>query len=188
MIEKFKTDEKVINKKEDKKRFVHLLDSDNLEVKKLDEDDLEQVVKIMRRCAFDVTEADLRNVVKFGFSYGAYVDRILVGVGLAWPAPFDPEQNDLMGDKNNALYNEDPAVLLAYEGRGVRKILLKKREEEAIANGLQYSISYLYEDTPKGDVSQYVREAGSQLEKLYLSEEYKFCKTKKGILAVKKLF
>jgi hypothetical protein len=87
----------------------------------------------------------------------------------------------------NALYLEDPAVLLAYEGRGIRRILLKEREKEAGEKGLKYVMGYLYEDIPKGNISAYIREAGSQLEKLYLSEEYEFHRTDRGILAFKKI-
>ncbi len=82
---------------------------------------------------------------------------------------------------------EDPAVLLAYEGRGVRRILLGEREKETIDSKLKYSIGYLYEDIPSGDIASYITEAGSTLEKLYLSENYEFFRTEKGILAFKKV-
>jgi hypothetical protein len=141
----------------------------------------------MGKCSFEVTEKEVSDIIKMGFSYGAYVDRMLIGVSLAWPAHYDEAAEDIAGENPNAIYNEDPAVLLAYEGRGVRRILLRKKEEEAIKHGFAYSVAYLYEDVPKGEVSSYIREAGSQLEKLYLSEKYAFHKTKKGVLAVKKL-
>jgi len=188
MTEKFKTDEKQTEaKKEDKKRFVKLLDSDQTEIKKLEEDDIEAVMKIMKKCEFEVTEKEVRDLISQGLSFGAYVNRMLVGVGLAWPASFDENELKIVTGTTNAIYNEDPAILLSYEGRGIRRILLLKREEEAVAKGFIYSIAYLYEDVPKGEVSSYVRETGSQLEKLYLSENYKFHKTKKGVLAMKKL-
>ena len=50
-----------------------------------------------------------------------------------------------------------------------------------------YTIAYLYEDIPKGSVVEYIKEAGSQLEKLYLSEDYEFFRTERGVLAVKRL-
>jgi hypothetical protein len=54
-------------------------------------------------------------------------------------------------------------------------------------SGLGYSIGYLYEDMPKGNITDYITEAGSALEKLYLSEDYEFFRTEKGILAFKKI-
>lgn len=187
MFEKYKKEEKAQKPVEEKKRFVKLLNSDQVEVKLLDDDDIEATVKIMRKCAFDVTENEVATIIKYKMSYGAYVDRMIVGVSLGWPASFDEENLIITTKTPNAIYNEDPAVLLSYEGRGVRRILLKKKEDAAKEANFKYSIAYLYEDLPKEEVSQYIREAGSQLEKLYLSEEYVFHKTKKGVLAVKRL-
>lgn len=183
-----KKEEEEIKKEEPKKKFLHLLDEDQVEVKRLVKGDSEEIVKVMRKCAFDVTEAEVKSIIEYGTSYGAYVNRMLIGVGLAWPADYDPEQRVVRGgEETNALYQEDPAVLLAYEGRGVRRILLRQREEEARTKTKEYSIAYLYEDLPKGSIVDFIKEAGSQLEKLYLSEDYEFFKTDKGVLAVKKL-
>ncbi len=112
---------------------------------------------------------------------------LIVGVGLAWPAKVDLETKRIMSGEPNALYLEDPAVLLAYEGRGIRRILLQEREKEASNSALKYTIGYLYEDIPKGNIADYITEAGSALEKLYLSENYEFFRTEKGILAFKKV-
>ena len=38
-----------------------------------------------------------------------------------------------------------------------------------------------------GSVTDYITEAGSALEKLYLSEDYEFFRTERGILAFKKI-
>jgi GNAT superfamily N-acetyltransferase len=113
---------------------------------------------------------------------------MLIGIGLAWPAVYDPEQRIVKGgEETNAIYLEDPAVLLSFEGRGIRRILLKQREDDAKSAGKAYTMAYLYEDLPKGSIVDFITESGSQLEKLYLSENYEFFKTKKGVLAVKKL-
>ncbi len=174
-------------KEEKKKEFIDLLDEDQVEVKKLSMEELEDAVKIMRKCAFDVTEAEVKTVIEYGMSYGAFVNRMLIGVGLAWPAGYDAEKRVIAGNKYNSGYMEDPAVLLMYGGRGIRRILLKEREKEALSRKYKYSIAYLYEDIPKGSVVEYIKEAGSQLEKLYLSEEYEFFRTDRGVLAVKRL-
>ncbi len=185
-METFKQEEKE-EKETPKMKFFNLLDEDEVEVKKLTDDDIEESVKVMRKCAFDVTEAEVKSIIDYGHSFGATVNRMIVGVGLGWSARLDIEKKTITNGEANAIYLEDPAVLLTYEGRGVRRILLKEREKHASKTGLKYSIGYLYEDIPKGNIADYIIEAGSQLEKLYLSEEYEFFRTEKGILAFKKI-
>ncbi len=187
MTETFKQGETKVEIESAKPKFIHLLDEDEVEVKKLDAEDIEDCVKVMRKCAFDVTATEVGNIIAYNRSFGATVNRMLVGVGLAWPAKLDHESKRIMSGDPNALYMEDPAVLLAYEGRGVRRILLGEREREAARNSYRYAISYLYEDVPKGDIADYIREGGSQLEKLYLSEGYEFYRTERGVLAFKKI-
>jgi hypothetical protein len=180
--------EEQLKKEEPKKKFMSLLDEDQVEVKKLTKADTEEVVKVMRKCAFDVTESEVNSIVEYGMSFGAYVNRMLIGVGLSWMAIYDPEEKIIKsGEEPDTLYIEDPAVLLAYEGRGVRRILLRTREENAREKGLKHTVAYLYEDLPKGSIVDFIKESGSQLEKLYLSEDYMFHKTEKGVLAVKQL-
>ncbi|MFH0736967.1 MAG: hypothetical protein V1827_00220 [Candidatus Micrarchaeota archaeon] len=187
-MESFKQSEKKEKEAEaPKMRFVHLLDEDEVEIKRLDADDVEDCVKVMRKCAFDVTDAEVGNIIAYGKSFGATVNRMIVGIGLAWPAKLDLEDKRIGSGEPNALYMEDPAVLLAYEGRGIRRILLTEREREVSRSGLRYAIGYLYEDIPKGDIADYITEAGSMLEKLYLSEGYEFFRTERGILAFKKV-
>lgn len=170
-----------------KRKFLHLLDEDQVELKRLSTDDRKEVAKVLVRCAFEVTEGEVASVLKYNMSFGAYVNRMLVGVGLAWPASFNFEEKSIAGGKPNSLYLEDPAVMLAFEGRGIRRMLVKEREEDARKEGFRFSISYLNEDLPKGSIVSMIKEAGSQLGKLYLSEGYEFFKTTKGILAVKKV-
>lgn len=188
-MEKFATKKEEKKQEEQKKpKFMNLMsDTEEVEVKRLDAEDIKDVVKVMRKCAFDVTEAEVGSIVQYEMSFGCLVNRMLIGVGLSWPANFDVQENDIKGGDANALYLEDPAVLLAYEGRGIRRILLKEREREALRRNYGHTISYLYEDLPKGSIVDMIKEAGSQLEKLYLSEGYKFFRTEKGILSVKKL-
>jgi len=42
----------------------------------------------MQKCMFSVTEEELSKIVEKGLSYGAFVDRILVGVALSWGVRF----------------------------------------------------------------------------------------------------
>ncbi len=188
MVESFKQQEKKSEAEAaPKKKFIHLLDEENVEVTRLDAGHVDDCVKVMRKCAFDVTEAEVGNIISYGKSYGATVNRMIVGVGLAWPAHLDMEDKRITSGEPNSLYLEDPAVLLAYEGRGVRRILLSEREKEAQSSGLKFAIGYLYEDIPKEDIAHYITEAGSALERLYLTEGYEFYRTEKGILAFKKV-
>ncbi|MBI5046396.1 hypothetical protein HZC07_01550 [Candidatus Micrarchaeota archaeon] len=186
-MESFKQEEKKQETEIPKKRFTSLMDVEEVEIKRLDSEDIEDCVKVMRKCAFDVTEAEVGNIVTYDKSFAATVNRMIVGVGLAWPAKLDMEQKIITTGDPNALYLEDPAVLLAYEGRGIRRTLVKEREEEAKRSGFKYTIAYLYEDIPKGEIAQYITEAGNQLEKLYLSEGYEFYRTERGILTIKKI-
>ncbi|MBI5051267.1 hypothetical protein HZC08_00765 [Candidatus Micrarchaeota archaeon] len=188
-METFKEEKKVIpaKKEQQKKKFLYLLDLDQTEVKKLTAEDVEDATKVMRKCGFEFTEKEVDDIIKLGMSFGTYVNRMLVGVGLGWPTTFDYEKRTLAGKEVNAMYMEDPAVLLSHEGRNIRRLLLHEREKEAILSRLKYSIAYLYQDLPRGEISEYIRETGSQLEKLYLSEEYEFFRTEKGVLAVKKI-
>lgn len=179
--------EEPIEKEAAPPKFLHLLDEDQVEIKRLDSEDLDDSLKVMRKCAFDVTLEEVEEIVDFDMSFGAHVNRMIIGVGLSWPAYLDYETKKISGDEPNALYIEDPAVLLAYEGRGIRRMLLREREKEAKSRGYQYTMAYLYEDLPRGDIVDMIKEAGSQLEKLFLSEDYEFHRTEKGILTIKRL-
>lgn len=186
--ETFKVDEKKeVKDVGPKKKFLHILDQDEIEIKKLSRDDLEEAVKVMRKCSFDVTDKEVAMIIDYNMSFGCYVNRMLIGVGLSWPAHYDENEKGIRNGDANASYIEDPAVLLSYEGRGIRRILLKTREEDAKNSGYKYILSYLSEDLPKGGLEDYILESGSQLEKLYLSESYQFLKTDRGILAIKNL-
>jgi hypothetical protein len=110
---------------------------------------------------------------------------MIIGIGLGWPTAYDPDSRMLVGKEYDSIYLEDPAILLMYEGRGIRQILLQEREKAAKAAGYRYSLAYISEDIPTGSVTDYITESGSQLERLYLKEEYEFFKTDKGVLAVK---
>ncbi|HID72701.1 TPA: hypothetical protein EYP38_02055 [Candidatus Micrarchaeota archaeon] len=186
-METFATKKEEKTTDEKKPKFTHLLDEEQVEIKRLGPEDIEDTVKVMRKCAFDVTEVEVKNIVDYGMSFGAHVNRMLIGIGLSWPACLDHDSKVITGGEANSLYMEDPAVLLAYEGRGIRRILLAEREKEAAGKGMKHTIAYLYEDLPKGSIVDQIKEAGSQLEKLYLSEGYEFFRTEKGILAIKKL-
>ena len=167
-----------------KKRVLQLWDEDQIEVKKLILEDMDEVLVVLKKCAFEVTQKEVLGIIAFDLSFGCYVNRMLIGVGLAWPAYYNSDTKKIAEGDSNSIYFEDPAVILAYEGRGIRRILLREREKHGKERSFQYALSFVSEDTPK-DVSSYIKEGASQLEKLYLSEGYSFFKTKEGLLAVK---
>ena len=188
MSEAFKVDEKKeVKDVGPKKKFLYLWDEDQIEIKKLAHDDIDEIVKVMRKCSFDVTDKEVLLIIDYNMSFGCYVNRMLIGLGLSWPAHYDEKNKTIKNGEPNASYLEDPAVLLAYEGRGIRRMLLKAREDDAKNSGMKYAITYLSQDLPKGGIEDYILESGSQLEKLYLSEKYQFLKTDRGILAIKSL-
>ncbi len=178
---------KEVKKQAEKPRFVYKWEHENIEIKRLDSEDVEESTKVMRKCSFDVTESELQEIIRFGMSFGATVNRMIVGVGLAWPARFDEKAVDVVGGQANALFLEDPAVLLSFEGRGIRRMLIREREEEAKRRGYSFVVSYLEEDIPSEDIGEYIKEAGTKLEMIYWDEGYKFARTPKGILVFKKV-
>jgi len=185
MDEKFAVspDEKEVEKEEQKTakkkeiKFAKLFDEDQVEIKLLNSEDVNDVLSVMKKCAFEVTKEEVFKVISYGTSFGCYDNRMLVAVGLSWTT----------ADKPNALYLEEPAVLLLYEGYGLRKVLVKAREELARQRGFGYVIAYLDAETPRTSIEDYIKESGSQLEKVYLDFGFSFAPTKYGVLAFKKI-
>lgn len=162
-------------------------DLENVEIKKLTLAELEEVHIIMRKTLWEVSKQQIANVLSLGMSYGAYVERMLVGAGLAWTASYDEKKKNVTQGEPNAIYLEDVALLLAYEGRGIRQTLIKEREKYASANDYVYTIGYISPDWPRGNLEDMIKERGNRIEKAYLTDGYKFVRTKEGILAVKHL-
>ncbi len=169
------------------KKLELLSDFENVEIKKLMLADLDEVFVIMRKTLWESTKEQVADVLKAGMSYGAYVERMLVGAGLAWPAYYDEKRERIAKGESNAVYLEDVALLLAYEGRGIRKILVEEREKEGKTNGLSYAVSYINPDWPAGTLEDLIKERGNRMEKTYFMRGYEFKRGKDGVLAVKKL-
>lgn len=163
------------------------MQNENVEVKKLDINDLKDVLKLLRSNGFEVTDKEVEHIIRDGLSFGAYVGRLLVGLGLGWKACFDMKKEILVDGDPNSVYLEDVILSLAYEGAGVRSMILRAREGEAFVKKLDYAIAYISEDLPLGGLEDYIKERGKKLTKIYLLEKYDFFDTKNGILAVKTL-
>jgi GNAT superfamily N-acetyltransferase len=174
--------------KQVKKRFHSPVDMEEVEIKKLNSSDAEEAARVMRKCIFTVTDEEVLDIIRRGMSYGAFVDRILVGVGLAWGVSFNPETREFEEAKENALFLEDDAILLAYEGRGIRELLIEKREEEGKAQGFTCAVAITSQFNPEdANVGEVVRQRGNKTEKALLKRGYRFAKTQNGVIAYKEL-
>lgn len=174
-------------KKEPKLRMRSPIDIEEAEIKRLKAEDAEQVTDIMRKCLFAVTEDEVREVLKRNMSYGAYVGRMLVAVGLAWGTGYNPSNLELESGYTNAIFLEDDAVLLPYEGKGLRELLVDHREMEGRARDFQYAVTITTPLNPDGDVDEVIAQRGTKTEKVLMKAGYKFYKTRAGVIAVKPL-
>lgn len=88
-------EEKKEEKASPKMRVRSPIDMEEAEIKRLKPEDTEEVTVIMRKCLFSVTDDEVREVLKRNMSYGAYVGRMLVAVGLAWGTAYNPSNLQL---------------------------------------------------------------------------------------------
>ena len=167
-----------------KKKFRSPIDVEEVEIKKLEESDVEEATRVMQKCMFSVTEEELSKIVEKGLSYGAFVDRILVGVALSWGVRFNPETNEFEDGEENALFLEDDAILLSYEGKGIRELLIEKREEEGEETGFKYAVAITSQFNPEEEhVGKVIEQRGNKTEKVLQRRGYKFLKTRNGVVA-----
>ncbi len=168
------------------KKFRSPIDIEEVEIKKLEESDVEEATNVMRKCMFTVTEGEISKIVEKGLSYGAFVDRILVGVALSWGVKFNLETREFEEGEENSLFLEDDAILLAYEGKGIRELLIEKREEEGAEKGFGYALAITSQFNPDEEhVGKVIEQRGNKTEKVLLRRGYKFVKTKNGVVAYK---
>ncbi len=175
-------------KQEKKKKFHAPTDVENIEIKKLNGDDVEVASTVMRKCLFTVTDDEIEGIVKKGMSYGGFVDRILVAVALSWGVRFNPESWEFEEGEENSVFLEDDAILLAYEGRGIRELLIEKREEEGEKRNFEYAVAITASINPDdAKIRDVVQQRGNKTEKALLKRGYRFSKTKNGVVAYKEL-
>jgi predicted N-acetyltransferase YhbS len=164
--------------------------NEKAEIKRLDEEDLDEVVKLMRSVLFEIGTKEVRqikDIIAEGHSYGAYVERFIVGVGLAWPVFFDRTEKTFDTSQDaNALYMEETAVLNEYQGKGIIEMLIEEREREAKRSGLEYAVG-LCGSLPEGDIRANIESGGSLMQKKYLLLNYRFARTESGLVAFKRV-
>ena len=168
-----------------KHRMRSPIDMEEAEIKRLKAEDAEEVTNIMRKCLFADTEEEVREVLKRDMSYGAYVGRMLVAVGLGWGTAYNPSNLELESGYTNAIFLEDDAVLLPYEGKGLRELLIDHREIEGRARDLQFAVTITTPLNPDGSVDEVIAQRGTKTEKALMKADYKFYKTRVGVIAVK---
>ncbi|MFA5411865.1 MAG: hypothetical protein WC350_00765 [Candidatus Micrarchaeia archaeon] len=163
------------------------IDIEEAEIKRLKPEDSEEVTNIMQKCLFAVTEDEVREVLKRNMSYGAYVGRMLVAVGLAWGTAYNPTNLQLETGYTNAIFLEDDAVLLPYEGKGLRELLVDHREMEGRAREFQFAVTLTTPLNPDGNLDEIVAQRGTKTERVLMKAGYRFYKTQAGVIAVKQI-
>ncbi len=162
-----------------------------IEIKKLYCSDLKEVMELMERCGTEMNRKELLTIIKQGFSFGAYIERRLVAVGFAEIVIFDEETGEIYHsdepDEGNALFLHEPLIPLIYEGKGIASKLIDEREKEAEKQGLDYVVAELSILLPLTNIEAFVKEHGSQLDKLYLKKHYSFLPTESGGIVYKLL-
>jgi predicted N-acetyltransferase YhbS len=164
--------------------------NESAQIKKLTEEDIDEVVKLMRSALFEIGTREIKQIkeiISEGNSYGACVERFIVGVGLAWPVHFERAEKTFdTGQEANAIYMEEVAVLNEYQGKGIIEMLIEEREMEAKRNGLEYAVG-LCGELPEGDIRENIEKGGSLMQKKYLLLNYRFAKTQGGLIAFKRV-
>jgi predicted N-acetyltransferase YhbS len=164
--------------------------NESAQIKKLTEEDIDDVVGLMRSALFEIGTNEIKQIKEIigeERSYGAYVEKFIVGVGLAWPVHFDRAEKTFDTEQEaNALYMEEVAVLNEYQGRGIIEMLVEEREMEAKRNGLEYAVG-LCGELPEGDIRENIEKGGSLMQKKYLLLNYRFAKTESGLIAFKRV-
>lgn len=175
--EKQKKEEKHTKKKKSKKKKVKIQPiaqaEYNVEIRSLTLNDLKDAMKVFKDAEFDITKGEVEHILQFNMSQGAFVNRGLIAVGLAWPANFDPNDVNLtISDTPNAMYLEDVAVFKKFEGRRIRSMLITSRENESIKRGLDYVVTQesndpMLKDLIEAAYTNYLRYT-SETKKVYL--------------------
>jgi len=164
--------------------------NESAQIKKLTEEDIDDVVGLMRSALFEIGTNEIKQIKEIiaeEHSYGAYVEKFIVGVGLAWPVHFERTEKTFdTGQEANAIYMEEAAVLNEYQGRGIIEMLIEEREMEAKRNGLEYAVG-LCGELPEGDIRENIEKGGSLMQKKYLLLNYRFAKTENGLIAFKRV-
>ena len=82
---------------------------------------------------------------------------------------------------------EEVALLLAYEGRGIRKKLVEALERLAKENNIKRIYFFLGEEVDGEEINDYIEKRGTKMERLLLSMGYEFFNSEAGLIGYKEL-
>ncbi|MEM4295429.1 MAG: hypothetical protein QXS91_01325 [Candidatus Anstonellales archaeon] len=167
------------------------VDSEQTEFKLLEKEDIDDVVSVLRRTAFEIGEKEIKEleeIIRYKTSYGAYVDRLLVGLSLSWPLCFNELTKSLYScNEANTLYLQDIAILIAFEGHGIREKLIELTEQRAKEKKLNYVVCVCGENPKEDELNYVIEKRGTKLERALYNANYKFFKGHYGLTAYKRL-
>ncbi len=159
---------------------------EKVEVKRLSEEDYEDVIALLRRRQYELTrevKGEIKRVLGLGYSYGAYVERALVGLVLAFPVGFDPVEKAI-GQGDNAVYMEEVVIALGFESKGIEERLIEEIERDHKG---KYIISLVSDNPPEEDLIAWVERHGTEFAKELVRRGYSLVKHGLGLLAVKRV-
>ena len=176
----------------ERKRIRTLMaDSEETEFKLLDFEDIDDIASVLRKVAFEIGEKEkkqIKEILADKCSYGAYVDRLLVGLSLSWKICFNESTKSIYKcPEKNSIIIEEIAILVAYEGKGIREKLIELTEKAAYEKSLMYVVCVCGENPKEDNVIDVIKSRGTKLEKTLLQSGYSFFKGKYGLTAFKKL-
>ncbi len=188
--------EKVSAEKEAKKekRLIKLLPKElskhDVEIKLLEEEDIDDVLHFLSHQHIDATKEEVLDVIKDKASYGAYVNRQLIGLVLSWPVCFERETKDLHnceeGEVANALYIQTIDVNDMYKDSGAYRALLEAEAEKASELKLKF-LMVLFEGKIKGPIEAYINGEATYKERFFYNEGFMFFNHVYGILAIRRV-
>jgi len=170
-------------------KVIRRLEFPEIEIKKLDVSDLEDVEEFLVRVGgLELEKKELRKVLAEGLSGGAFVGRMLVGVGLGREILIDPESLRIVEEGGvPSLLMDVPRIRLGYEGKGIREALIKLRERLAKSRGLRYSVGVLEGEYSWMNPVEEIKLKGIKTDNLYLLLGYEIVVWEDEFLAIKVL-
>ncbi len=160
-MKKFKLAEEERPKALDLKKY-NLLEfgGENIEIKRLSKEDKEDIKSLLKKEAIFIKDMD----DFFEYSFGAFLERMLIGVALVEEFSFKNE---------NALNIKYLEIILEFVGRGIKEKLIEEVEKEAKKKGFNYVIRKL-DFSDLDNLKEEIEEKGSLEERIYLKRSYKF--------------
>ncbi len=157
-----------------------------VEIKLLDESDLKLVFKFLIERGSTVKKQQLRKLLSYKETYGAFVERRLVGVLVGEIIGYDGEE--IYDEGDNALFIYEPIIDDFYEGKGLVVQLLTHSMKKAVQNrGVEYIVCQLDDVLPPTNLEDVLKERGSKFGQILLKFGFEFIPYDDYTLAVKQI-